>query len=428
MPSKVLYKLTAADVKNAKPQPKVNQKGENKDENVVSRRISDGGNLYLHVRKSGSKSWEFKFTNRRGRTTYIGLGGYPEISLREARESAEVCRLQIRQGKDPLEEKKAAQIAKQSEWKNTFEEFSKIFLDNELKRGISNKTYRLKKARVENHFNPLFGDIPLSQLSAGVAIEGLQKFLDDDRLSLLAKLIELLKEIMEFGVARDVIEYHKLHNLHKAFPRPKKNNLPSLTYTELPNYLTKMTAVNMEFVTRGLFLLQTHTLLRSNEVARAKWQDFDFDKMIWTVPGTDMKGHKNTPFKVPLTHEVRSILRQLEPFKDGSDFVFPSNRSRSGHVDSETINKVITGSAGYKGRMCAHGIRSMGSTFLNEAGFDPRLVDMCLAHKVKGDIEGAYNKAEYVSARREIMQYWSEHVDRALPVKFTLDNYTLLSG
>ncbi|GAB2664266.1 hypothetical protein [Vibrio panuliri] len=97
-----------------------------------------------------------------------------------------------------------AQIVKQNEWKNTFREFSKVFLDYELKRGISDKTLGLKKARVINHINSLFGDITLSQLSASVATDGLQKFLDYDRLSLMAKLIELLNEIMEFAITPDV--------------------------------------------------------------------------------------------------------------------------------------------------------------------------------------------------------------------------------
>lgn len=422
MPTKVLHKLSATAVKNAKP--KVVYSDSLESVRIISHRISDGGNLYLYVRKSGTKSWEFRFKNSQGKFTYLGLGSYPEISLKEAREQASICRLQVQEGKDPLEERKANEVKKHRERQNTFGKFTELFLEFESKSGNSIKTYNLKEARIRNHLNPAFGHLPLSGLTASVAIDGLKKYVDEDKLSLLSKLIELLNQIMDYAVILEKIEYSRLCKLHKAFPRGVKNHLPSLPYQELDKYLVKMSSTDMEFLTRGMFLLQTHTLVRSNEVATAKWADFNFEDMIWVIPGKIMKGKKNLPFKVPITPETYDILKQLEPFKDASGFVFPSNRSKSGHVDGETVNKAITQRAGYKGKMCAHGIRSMGSTTLNEEGFSERVVDMCLAHEVRGETEAAYNKAEYVEKRREIMRWWSKHVDALLPLPFKLENYS----
>ncbi|HCD5199868.1 TPA: integrase arm-type DNA-binding domain-containing protein [Vibrio parahaemolyticus] len=426
MPTKVLNKLTAMTVKRAKPEPRKNQHGNSKDNTPVARRISDGGNLYLHVRKSGTKSWEFKFKNCHDKVTYCGLGSYPDVSLQEARDKASECRELIRAGKDPIEDKKAAEEALRNEKLNTFGAFTKVFLNDQAQSDNSDKTFELKEGRIRNYLNPAFSSFPLDKISVKVAVDALQPICKAGKLSLLSKLVELLKQIMDYAVIKGVLTSgHTLHQLHKAFPKPKRKNLPSLPYAELPEYLTKMTAVQMDFITRGLLWFQTHTLTRANEAASARWKDFDFAEMIWVVPGSIMKGKKNISFKVPITKEVREILTQLEPFKDDSGWVFPSNRSKSGHVDSETVNKVITERAGYKGRMCSHGIRSIASTYLNEMEFNHRHVDMCLAHEVKGQVEAAYNNAENVDARRKIMEHWSKHIAEALPIAYKLENYSM---
>src|SRR6516165_9529793 len=75
----------------------------------------DGGGLYLQVTESKtkepgtgkfSKSWIFRYRCA-GREREMGLGSLKTISLKEAREAAEQCRKMLREGKDPIETRKA---------------------------------------------------------------------------------------------------------------------------------------------------------------------------------------------------------------------------------------------------------------------------------------------------------------------------------
>ena len=65
---------------------------------------------------------------------------------------------------------------------------------------------------------------------------------------------------------------------------------------------------------------------------------------------------------------------------------------------------------GYKGRLVAHGFRALGSTTLNEKGFDPDLIESALAHVDKNAVRSAYNRAKYLEQRREMMNWWSEEI------------------
>ena len=66
---------------------------------------ADGGGLYLQVSKFGTRSWVFRFTlNKRSRE--MGLGPLHTVSLAEAREEALKCRRLLREGVDPIEQRK----------------------------------------------------------------------------------------------------------------------------------------------------------------------------------------------------------------------------------------------------------------------------------------------------------------------------------
>lgn len=71
----------------------------------------EGGGLYLQVTEGKEKgklnrSWLFRFKVAR-RERQMGLGSLKTIGLSDAREEAERCRKLLREGKDPIEARKA---------------------------------------------------------------------------------------------------------------------------------------------------------------------------------------------------------------------------------------------------------------------------------------------------------------------------------
>ena len=114
---------------------------------------------------------------------------------------------------------------------------------------------------------------------------------------------------------------------------------------------------------------------------------------------------------VPLSNQARSIIAKLQAFTGNGKYVFPSVRSRTRCMSSNTLNAALR-RLGYSSKeMTTHGFRSMASTLLNERRWNRDAIERQLAHCDKDSIRAAYNYAEYLQERREMMQAWSDYLD-----------------
>jgi integrase len=402
-----INKLTAIQVKSLKAKEK-------------TYRVSDGGNLYLLVKPSGAKSWQFRYKNRStGTLTYTGLGGYPATALVKARSKAQEYREIIADGGDLKEHLVFMKNDKISRTERTFSSVAIRFLELELTKN-SASTYKLKEARLRNYLIPVFGHVDVEELKPDLVLKALDPVKERKQLSLVHKLIELINQVMRLGIALGYIKYNQLVHLHELYARPEKKHLPALHWHQTGNFMRRMATVHMEFTTRALMEFQFHTLVRASEAASARWEDVDIENLVWTIPGGNMKMKKS--FKVPLSDYCLVILKSMKVFRDDSGYIFVSSRNKKGHVDSETVNKAIV-KAGYLGQMTAHGMRSMGSTACNDKGFQRDIIEMCLSHQVKGTVEQAYNRSDYFEKRAEIMNWWSSYLASQTPVELRIENY-----
>jgi integrase len=115
--------------------------------------------------------------------------------------------------------------------------------------------------------------------------------------------------------------------------------------------------------------------------------------------------------RVPLTEQVLSILGLVKPLTGERKHIFPADRRPNQPSGSERANKALQ-RIGFKGRLVAHGMRSLASTALNEQGFDGDVIEAALAHVDKNEVRRAYNRSEYLQRRQKLMYWWSEHVER----------------
>ena len=113
---------------------------------------------------------------------------------------------------------------------------------------------------------------------------------------------------------------------------------------------------------------------------------------------------------VPLARQALSILNELKGISGGSRFVFPG-RHRSKPISSNTMLFALY-RMGYKGKMTGHGFRALASTILNETGFNPDVIEQQLAHCERNEVRGAYNRAEYLTERKRMMQHGADHLDQ----------------
>lgn len=67
----------------------------------------------------------------------------------------------------------------------------------------------------------------------------------------------------------------------------------------------------------------------------------------------------------------------------------------------------------FKDLLVAHGMRSIASTVPNEKGFPPVVMEAALAHICTNEVRRVYNRSQYLEQRREMMNWWCEHVEAA---------------
>jgi len=186
--------------------------------------------------------------------------------------------------------------------------------------------------------------------------------------------------------------------------------LPTLRPEELPELIQTLHTANIRTVTRYLILWQLHTMVRPKEAAEACWDEIDLDKELWIIPAAKMKMKRD--HIVPLTVQTMALLDLLKPISFHHQYLFPSDRNPRMSLNSQTANVALK-RMGFKGRLVSHGLRALASTTLNEQGFDPEIIESSLAHVDSNSVRAAYNRAEYLERRKTMMQWWSDHIEKA---------------
>jgi len=104
------------------------------------------------------------------------------------------------------------------------------------------------------------------------------------------------------------------------------------------------------------------------------------------------------------------ILRDLHALTGGSEYVFPSLLSATRPMSNNTVNTALRRLGYSKEQMTGHGFRAMASTLLNEQGFPPDVIELQLAHVERNKVRAAYNRAQRLAERRQMMQIWAEYL------------------
>jgi integrase len=163
-----------------------------------------------------------------------------------------------------------------------------------------------------------------------------------------------------------------------------------------------------------------HVAVRPGELRGATWGEFNVGERLWTIPGARMK--KNLDHVVPLTDQSLDLLAQIRiacadlrgvPPQElrSDDLVLPHAFDFARPISDNTLNHAVW-RAGYKSRHCAHGCRSVFSSWANEIGkFNPDAVERQLAHVTAGPVRKAYNRAEYLDERIRMMHAWSAYLE-----------------
>ncbi|MGL5948864.1 MAG: tyrosine-type recombinase/integrase [Aeromonas sp.] len=396
-------KLTTAAIKAAKPRARVFNLG-------------DGEGLQLRVSPSGSKLWIWNFVSPvTGRRVSLSLGRFPVITLAEARSlRMDAERLKIK-GIDPRHQRAEQRaILRTSALKHVASQWLELKAHT-----VSPSHLSCVRAQIEQHLLPHLGDISVTKITAPLAISALRAVEERGHLLTVRRTCAVLNEIMDYCANHGIITANPCAAMAKVFKQPIKTNYPTLKPHELPELMTAIAANTAQSaITLHCLQWMIHTLVRPREAAAARWDELDIEARVWHIPAQRMKMKR--PHRVPLTDQMLDLLEALRPISGHRPYLFPNAHRPLGHISPTSINTALIG-MGFRGRLVAHGIRSLGSTTLNEQGFSADVIEAALSHVDANEVRRTYNRSDYFEQRVAVMQWWCDHVDRAKAGSAELD-------
>ncbi|CAH6820978.1 CP4-57 prophage; integrase IntA [Vibrio chagasii] len=386
--------LTDKKVRNLKPAGK---------ETIAS----DGKGLQLRIMPSGTKSWRFVYKSpATGKRSNMTLGKYPELSIANARKIAEGHRELVALEIDPKLHKQEEKEKTEAIHQHTLFNVSQQWMEQKKSEVTEDYAKDIWRS-FELHVFPSLSSQPISMITAQSVIKTLKVVEAKGSLETLKRLSQRLNEVMIYAMHSGLIEANPISNILAAFKKPQKQHMKALEPEELPELMATLAEASIKRSTRCLIKFQLHTMARPNEAAGAKWSEFDLDNRVWTIPEERMKKRKE--HRVPLTEEVIRLLRIMDSMKVNSEYVFPSIKDPKKPMHSQTANMALK-RMGFGGRLVSHGLRSIASSTLNEAGHDYVLIEASLAHLIGSDTHRAYCRTDYLERRRELMEWWSKHI------------------
>lgn len=380
-------------IKKAKPREKVYSLG-------------DGNGLSLIVEPNGSKGWRFRYQFN-GKSKMISLGIYPVITLNEAREKRDDARRLVANGTDPAEARKEERNKASGQSENTFKKVTLEWYEGRKDRWSEGYRDDMMEA-FENDVFPYIGDRPIAEIKPLELLEVLSIMEKRGVTEKLKKVRQRCGEVWKYAIITGRAEYNPAPDLASAFIPHQRENYPYLLADELPEFLSSVDKYQGSQIVRTALNILMLTGLRPGELRKSEWSFIDFESRTWKLPEKIMK--MGRVHVVPMSDQVISLLRQIQPISGDYQYIFPSRTNHKKHLSEMAINTMI-GRMGYRGRATGHGFRHTMSTILHEKGFNTAWIELQLAHVDKNSIRGTYNHALYLEGRREMMQWYADYID-----------------
>ena len=397
--ARVTTALTPTQIDKAKPQEK-------------EYNLADGQGLFLRIKSNGVKTWLFNYyrpiTKKRNN---LALGDYPAVTLKQAREKRAEYKSLLAQQIDPATYRLQQEQAKQNEMNNTYEAVAWAWLEyRKTKKNFSDNYQKDVISLINRCLLPHFGHLPISQITAPMALKAFKQYQDEGHLEKLKRTIQKHNEIMTYALHRELISFNPTANIAKEFDSPTVEHFKTLKPEDLSEFMFTLQNAQIHLQTRYLILWQLLTMTRPNEAATAKWADIDEKNRIWTIPAEQMK--RGIEHRITLSRQALALLGQIKKLSGGKIYLFPSVKNPQSHVNTQTANAAIK-RMGYAGKLVAHGLRSIASTYLNDQGFNSDLIEVALSHLNSDRVKTAYDRGEKLEQRFKLLQAWADFVEQS---------------
>jgi len=365
--------------------------------------------LYLQVSHSGAKSWILRY-QLNGVGHEMGLGSAAEFTLKEARERARLHRQLLADGRDPLQERRAAKAAAKvaAAKRLTFADCAQRYFDqNESKwRNASHRDQFLGTLRM--YAFPVLGDMDVASIDTPDILRAVEPHWNSTAIT-VDRTRGRIEQVIDWAIVRG----HRpagpnparwKGHLDQVLPAPRKiapivhhNAMP---FQDVPAFMAELRQQSTVAARALEFLI--HTAARTGEVTGATWAEIDLDNKTWTIPANRMKAGRE--HRVPLSDHCIALLKAL-PREAGNAFVFIGSRAGAG-LSRMALPWVMDR---LDQKVTIHGFRSSFRDWAGEVtSFAHDICEAALAH-VRGDHSvRAYARGDLFDKRRKLMDAWAK--------------------
>lgn len=359
----------------------------------------DGHGLFLKVDATGARRWVQRIVIR-GKRTEIGLGSFPLVSLKEAREAAFANRKLARSGGDPLAERTREKAVL------SFEEAARRV------HKLHEPTWRNRKhaaqfiSTLETYAFPKVGRIRVSDVTSADVLAVLTPiWLEKEETA--RRVRQRIGIVLKWAVAQGWRSDNPVEAIAQALPKQsrEKEHRKALHYNEVAGCISAVKASQAAPATKLALEFLILTATRSGETRGATWDEIDLAAKTWTIPGPRMKMKQE--HVVPLSNRAVEILKEAKALGDGAGLVFPGTKAGKPLSDM-TLSKLVK-ELGFNADV--HGFRTSFRTWAQERTNIPgEVAESALAHKIKNKAEAAYARSNLLARRAKLMEAWAAFI------------------
>lgn len=344
--------------------------------------------LFLNVAKGGSRSW-IQRINENGKRREFGLGGFPQVTIQEAKEKAIQNRVKTRIGEPVKHDVPTFEYAA----RQAFEEI-KLNWKNEA-------TKKEWIASLENHVFPKLGSYKIKGL-IGKDFSDILKPLWQECPNMADKIRKRMATVMQWACGQGYIQFNPVQTITK--PKQKTaGHFKALNYDKIKKALHGIQTTQAQPMTKALAEFQILTAVRPSEARLAEWSEVDLANRLWIVPAHKMKMERE--HRIPLSTRAIEILHEIasKSHEDASQYVF----SYKGKPLSRSVVSRLLKAHGIEST--AHGFRASFRSWCADNNVPFEVAEKALAHG-SGSVVDAYQRSDMLEQRRPVMQAWADYL------------------
>lgn len=397
--------------------------------------IAKSRGLCLRVFPTGAKNFEFRYVAANGARRRLALGGYPDLSLSEARSKVAALRVSVVDGADPAAARLAArERARIGETLNELAEAywraAAVGLHGGRRRPKRASTIEGERQTWKNHVRSGLGKRAFTEIKRADIKAFMRALVTEGGLAAasVASIGGLLHAVFAFAVLEERLDGNPVAGLARPLALTSRERMfDDEALTTLwgaaeaacrPRHAGEKTAgvhARLDPVMGLAIRLLMLTLTRRNEIAGARKVEFDRKAGLWTIPSERAKAkHLHV---VPLGPDALEVVDMAWALAPDSPFLFPSPRTPGQPLDAHAITRAFARTCVRKKLATGspHDIRRSGATTLTgRYGVSRFIISLILGHTPQGGaaVTSVYDRHTYVPEKREALQQWADHLLR----------------